>query len=111
MTHENAENKIVSSKKIGTNAGTVAQLVGLPWTTSLYSSNDGYASSTTAVSNPVRPPHSTTALSQDLPSPIAASMPCTGNGVCTSHFLKPASRIFSAALKSAAAVGNSAAIP
>ncbi len=41
ITHANAEQRIVSSKKIGTNAGTVAQSVGFPCTTVWYSISDG----------------------------------------------------------------------
>src|SRR4051812_177296 len=43
--------------------------------------------------------------------PIARSMPCTGYGVNTSHFEKPASRTFSAACIASAGVSNSAIIP
>ena len=46
-----------------------------------------------------------------LPRPIALSMPWTGKGVCTSHFEKPASRIFSAACMREAALSNSAPSP
>src|SRR5436190_17949416 len=43
--------------------------------------------------------------------PIALSIPCTGNGVNTSHFEKPASRTCSAARIVSPGVSNSAIIP
>src|SRR5437773_2423752 len=42
---------------------------------------------------------------------MARSMPCTGNGVNTSHLRKPALRTFSAACSTDAAVRNSAIMP
>ena len=50
-------------------------------------------------------------LTTDLPRPIASSMPWIGNGENTSQRLNPASRMDSAAWKSAAAEGNSAPRP
>ena len=43
--------------------------------------------------------------------PMALSMPCTGKGVKTSQWRKPASRTFSAACSTEAAVVNSATMP
>src|SRR5881392_267375 len=55
-------------------------------------SQEGPNSRVTAVNKPVIPPISTTALSHDLPSPIASSIPWMGKGEKTSQRLNPASR-------------------
>ena len=54
--------------------------------------HEGPNSRMTAVNKPVIPPISTTALSHDLPSPIASSIPWMGKGEKTSQRLNPASR-------------------
>src|ERR1700736_6346644 len=71
----NAEKSTVSSNMIGKKAGTVRQSYGLPCTITGYKNQDGPNSTITAVNRPVMPPAKTTALNQDLPRPMASSMP------------------------------------
>src|SRR5208337_776703 len=60
---------------------------------------------------PVTPPMKANQPTLELLIPMALSRPWTGNGVNTSHFRKPASRTFSAACSTDAAVVNSAKTP
>ena len=50
---------------------------------------DGMNSSIRARTVPVHAAANAMRLTFELPSPMASSMPWMGNGVCTSHFLKP----------------------
>jgi hypothetical protein len=49
------------------------------------------------VKNPMKPPMKVNTGTLERFRPMAPSIPCTGNGVSTSHFLNPASRTLIAA--------------